>query len=393
VWVDEPATDANPRRETMLAYSIGGNPGAMRAGGGIARGGGGAMRAGGGIARGGGGAMRAGGAPLLSSDGQMVFFTDNPVNFSIGELFSIQSMAGLPNVPPGRTVVGQGYNLVASPGAVLPAGSVSIQYLADNVLVAGAHESDLTLYYFQANTNQWQALPTTRDAGVHLASAPSQGPGFYALMASVQLPLAHVGWNPIGYPVEATRLVTEALSSIAGDYTMVYGYVATDAVKPWKLYATGVPTYVNDLQSLSFGNSYWIFATVTNTLYLAPGPTNVSGPALLFSPPSTLYGRVVSGNNFTAAAGQSVSAWVNGVLCGQGVTQQIGNDIVYVVNVSAASPEDNFATCGWAGQRTTVTFRVNGQAPVTSGVWNNAVVAALDLNFTPVRLYLPLILR
>jgi hypothetical protein len=92
VWVDEPATEENPRRETFVSYSVGGYPGNTRGGGGNSRGGGGTSRGGGGNSRGGGGNSRGGGgnsrgggAPLVSPDGQMIFFTPNPEIFQEGQ--------------------------------------------------------------------------------------------------------------------------------------------------------------------------------------------------------------------------------------------------------------------------------------------------------------------
>jgi hypothetical protein len=314
----------------------------------------------------------------------MIFFTENPVEFDPGELFAIQGMAGLPAIPPGRTVVGQGYNLTASPGAALPPGSVSIQYLADNVLVAGADESDLTIYF--SNGSAWSALDTLREPEFNLVSAPSQGPGIYALMASVQIPLSQVGWNPIGYPVAATRPVAEALASIAGKYTLVYGYVVTDTIDPWKLYAVGVDPIVNDLPALSFGNSYWIYATVTTTVYLAPGP---AAAAHALVPPSPFYGRVTNAGSFTPAPGQTVTAWVNGTACGQGATREVGGEIMYVVDVLAASPAD--ATCGLAGAP--VVFEIGANTSAVEGVWDNTRVSRLDLVFGLQRIYLPTVQR
>ena len=75
------------------------------------------------------------------------------------------------------------------------------------------------------------------------ASARLQGPGLYALMTSIEIPL-QPGWNLIGYPVQtagvptATRPISDVLASISGDYSVVYGYDATDTRDPWKLYAT-----------------------------------------------------------------------------------------------------------------------------------------------------------
>jgi hypothetical protein len=186
VWVDEPATEANPRRETVVTYSVGGNPGLHRGGGGLHRGGGGLHRGGGGLHRGGGGLHRGGGAPLISPDGQMIFSAPNRIIFQEGQFYTIQDMAALPPLPTGKTVIGQGYNLVATAGTPVISGSISFQYLGNDVLVAGADENSLTIHFWDGQI--WKALPTVRDTYFNLASAPSQGAGIYALMSGVTIP-------------------------------------------------------------------------------------------------------------------------------------------------------------------------------------------------------------
>ncbi len=123
---------------------------------------------------------------MVSTDGQMIFFTPNPASFGEGELYTIQSMAGLPPLPPGKTVIGQGHSLVATPGSPILGGSVSFQYLPNDVLVAGAREEELSIHYFDGA--RWETLATTRSPYFNLASAPSRGPGIYALMAGVSAP-------------------------------------------------------------------------------------------------------------------------------------------------------------------------------------------------------------
>jgi hypothetical protein len=172
VWVDEPATGEQARRETIVAYAVGGNPGYSRGGGGYSRGG--------------GGYSRGGGAPALSPDGQMIFFTPNPIIFQPGQFYTIQSAAGLPSLPDTKTVIGQAYTLVATAGTPVITGSISFQYLESDVLVAGVDENQLAVHFWDGQT--WRALPTLRDPYVNLASAPSQGPGMYALMAGVSAP-------------------------------------------------------------------------------------------------------------------------------------------------------------------------------------------------------------
>jgi hypothetical protein len=194
-------------RHAVVAYSIGGNPGNprlsgggdSRAGGGNPRlsgggnprlSGGGGIRAGGGNPRlsGGGGALP-GEAPLVSPDGQMIFFATETLTFVEGQFFSIQDMAGLPTLPAGKTVIGQGYNLFAqgfpSNTAVLT-GSISFQYLGNDIAIEKVRETDLRVHFWDGAS--WRVLPTYIDEYFNLASARSQGPGIYALLAGVTTP-------------------------------------------------------------------------------------------------------------------------------------------------------------------------------------------------------------
>jgi hypothetical protein len=205
LWVDELATEANPRRETVVAYTIGGNPGRSRGGGGRSRGGGGRSRGGGGRSRGGGGRSRGGGAPLVSPDGQMIFSTPNPIIFQEGQFYTIQGMAALPPLPSGKIVIGQGYNLVATAGTPVITGSVSFQYLGNDVLIAGTDENSLTIHFWDGQI--WKALPTVRDTYFNLASARSQGPGVYAFMAGATIPHI-ISISPPAATNETTRTLT-----------------------------------------------------------------------------------------------------------------------------------------------------------------------------------------
>jgi subtilisin-like proprotein convertase family protein len=397
VWVQEGelATETDPRREAIVAFSIGGNPGALRAGGGALRAGGGALRAGGGALRAGGGALRAGGgalraggAPIVSPDGQMIFFTANPLVFAEGQFYTIQGMAGLPALPPGRTVIGQGYNLVATPGTPVITGSVSIQYLSNDVLVAGANEEQLTIYFWDGS--KWNELETTRNTYFNLASAPSQGAGIYALMSSLQVPLKAAGWNLFAYPSAVSRPVTEALLSISGYYTTVYGYYPEDAADPWKLYDVTVPEPdiwgVNDLSAFEYGRGYWINASQAITLHLQ-GPTNASGG--IPYPPATFYGSVQASPGFSPTAGMTLTAWIDDVQCGQGQTRNASDQIVYALDVLAADA-GAAAGCGVPGR--TVRFKMGGREMVTTAVWDTRQVWQLPLT-NERRVYLPTIAR
>jgi subtilisin-like proprotein convertase family protein len=399
VWVDEgmePA-ETDPRPETIVAYTIGGNPGMQRGAGGMQRGAGGMQRGAGGMQRGAGGMQRGAGgmqrgagAPVVSPDGQMIFFTENPIVFNEGEFYTVQTMADLPPLPPGRTLVGQGYSLVASPNITrVLTGSISIQYLGADVLAAAADESNLTMYFW--NGNEWTALPTVLDTYYNLASTPSQGEGVYALMASVKIPLYGPGWNLVSYPVPGTRSVTEALRSISGTYAIVYGYVVTDTADPWRVHGVDAPAYVNRLHEMRFGQGYWISATETVTWYVGgtPGAVSASDVRNLQGPPATYYGPVLAGPGFTPATGTDVTAWVGGHLCGQGQTTQADDQVVYSIHVLADGP-GGATGCGALGEVTM--FRVGSQVMAPAAVWDDRQLWELPLQ-PGWRVFLPLVLR
>jgi hypothetical protein len=206
VWVDETASEANPRRETIVAYTVGGNPGGDRSAWPASRGLWPASRGLWPASRGLWPASRGLWAPLVSPNGQMILFTENPSHFDVGELYTIQSMAGLPDLPEGKTVIGEGYRLVASPAVTrVLTGSISFQYHSADVLLEGADEEELTIHFWDDGI--WQALPTVRAPYYNLASAPGQGAGVYALLAGVTTP--HVESTS---PSAATNDVTTTLT-------------------------------------------------------------------------------------------------------------------------------------------------------------------------------------
>ncbi|GIV98022.1 MAG: hypothetical protein KatS3mg057_2679 [Herpetosiphonaceae bacterium] len=207
LWVDEPSSETVPRREVIVAYSVGGNPGLNRTGGGLNRAGGGLNRTGGGLNRTGGGLNRAGGglnrtggAPVVSPDGQLTLVLSDELELAPGEFYAVQSMAGLPLLPPGKTPIGQAYNLVASTAVLSDplglSGSISVQYLGNDVLLAGAEEEELHLHHWDGSA--WLVLPTLRNTTYNLASAPGRGVGVYALLAGVTVPNLEEIWPAAG---------------------------------------------------------------------------------------------------------------------------------------------------------------------------------------------------
>ncbi len=340
IYVDEPTA---PRRETILPFSVGGNPGYMRGSGGYMRGSGGYMRGSGGYMRGSGAGMRSGNAPILSPDGSLIFYTSSEITFTVGTLFTIQNMTGLPALPPGRSLIGQAYRIIASPGATLPEGSVSLQYLQNDVTLAGALESDLALYFYDGAA--WRELTTIKDEYFNLVSAPSQGPGIYALFSSIRIPLLGPGWNNFAYPLRETRPISQTLASIAGSYSIVDAYKPGLPAGSWQVFDPSLPPgfgWVNTLNSLEFGNGYWIYATESITAHfggayaLRSNPLGLNPGLDLSLAPATFYGVVQPGPDLLPLPGMQVSAWVNGQPRGQALTRSEGGQVVYSLQLAGS---------------------------------------------------------
>ena len=361
VYVDEPDLETNPRRETILPFAVGGNPGLSRG------------------ASGGGGQKRSGNAPLLSPDGNLIYFTPTEVEFPKGTLFNVQSMAGTPPLPAGRGLIGQAYRILASEGAVLPAGSVSIQYLQNDVTQAGVDESDLRLYFYDGT--QWIELKTTLDAYLNLASAPGYGPGVYALLSSIRVGLAGPGWTTFAYPLRETRPVTVALASVEGAYTNLYTYEALDGADPWKRYTPGAPGWANDLRQLDFGQVYYLYATQPVTAHFGGSwtPLTASLSRLVSSPPSGLYGEILASPVFTPTAGMLVTGWVNGHLCGQTAAFEQDGRVRYILDVRADSPLD--PECGAPGRL--ISVRVDDHYRSALLPWDDSTGRLVDLAVIP----------
>ena len=106
-------------------------------------------------------------------------------------------------------------------------------------------------------------------------------------------------------------------------------------------------------------------------------------------PPATYYGRVESGPGFTPVAGMTVTAWIEGNLCGQGVLMDVvGYGVAYTVDVMA-DDGGAWAGCGAPGRE--VVFRVGSQEMVPAATWSNDRVWELGLG-PPGQIYLPLML-
>ncbi|HYN89684.1 MAG TPA: hypothetical protein VER55_14215 [Ardenticatenaceae bacterium] len=366
VWVD----GSQPLRETVGDYALGAGPGYTRGRGGYTRGR--------------GGYTRGRGAPVSSADGQVVLF-DESLRLRRDDVLAMQALASIPSPPLWASPVGRAYRLSATPGLDVTGGSISFNYLGSEVLPA--EEQWLAIFFWDGH--EWQRLATKTDLYHNVASAPAAGAGIYALMSSIAMPLLQPGWNLFAYPVQSVRPVTEALSSIHGSYTSVYGYVVTDTLNPWRLYSPEVPDWVNDLHAFEFGKGYWIHTSHAITVQLrAPSIGSLaSSDGGFANPPATYYGRVQAGPQFQPRAGQPVRAWIDGTLCGQAETREVGGELVYRIHVLAVAP-GAAAGCGTPGRQ--VTFQVGSQWMATDVWWNNNRPWNLPLS-NRMRLFIPML--
>jgi hypothetical protein len=172
VAVDEAATPANPRREVMVDYGVGGS-GAQ------------------------GPVSMFGGAPVHSSDGLADFAPLQRIDLEEGEFIAWQSMAGQPPAPPNRQFVGQAYHLIGLPAQYAKNGEVAIRVADGSVATARhAHSQQAPILHYWKD-GQWTPLSSEQhmaNNGDTVVSSRSQGVGFYALLAEtggnrVYLPL------------------------------------------------------------------------------------------------------------------------------------------------------------------------------------------------------------
>ncbi|MFQ5858194.1 MAG: hypothetical protein ACE5LU_21535 [Anaerolineae bacterium] len=86
------------------------------------------------------------------------------------------------------------------------------------------------------------------------------------------------GWNLISMPEElADTDPASVLSSIAGQYNLVYAYAGCDAADPWKLYDPAAPPPASDLTVIDHRIGFWIEMTAQATLSVdGTKPTSTS---------------------------------------------------------------------------------------------------------------------
>lgn len=159
IFVDEPASEGDPRRETLVDYGVGGS-GAE------------------------GPAHWYGGVPVISSDGKAEFARRTDVFLEKGEFIALQSMAGTPLPPIGRQIVGQSYRLVALPRSLADEGYVTLRVQPRRAEGRKAQAlPDVVIAFW--NGKVWSPIKSVNLDDLvdgRLAIAPAQGVGVYALL-------------------------------------------------------------------------------------------------------------------------------------------------------------------------------------------------------------------
>lgn len=341
-----------------------------------------------------------GDAPVRSGDGQVTLYAGN-LDFRQGEFYTLQPATQVPAEPEWATIVGQAYRVTASPGAPnLTNASISFNYIGRDI--EDDKEQLLKVYFWSGQ--QWEELPTDVDDYHNTATASARGVGIYMLMYSINLQLSGQGWNPIGYPVQGTRPIQKALSSIEPYYKIVYYYDAfeTKPFQQWKVYGQPpIPTWLNTLTELKFGQSYWISAThITSiTLKFKDATINEIQPAIEANSglvlPATYYGKIEPTVGFTPTAGMTVLAEIDGTRCGVGRTEAVAGHVEYSVIVYPDSPAST-AGCGAMG-RVIQLLIDNNPIPGTL-VWTPGHVRQQNLPFPMLStgefgIYLPIVRR
>jgi len=313
------------------------------------------------------------GAPVASSDGHVTIFNRQDALGDTGTA-ALQALPATPGLPSYLTPVGQAYRFIASDNI---SRTVEFGYLQREA--PQGYEHTLVVYYSGDKGQSWQRLPTALYTDNNQATAPADHSGIYVLASAVDVPFYSAGWNLFAYPIPADQPVIDALRSISGTYTTVYGYNSANPSDPWQVYDVRTPQWANDLDKLEFGRGYWINVSRPITLQLqvaggAPFSRTVAAAAALSqpvsrrTPPAVYYGALPAG-----AVDLQVTAWIDGKLCGQG--RVLSGEARYLVKVDGAD-EGPTAGCGAPGKQ--VSLLLN-DAPATTAPWDNTAPVRVDL--------------
>jgi len=327
---------------------------------------------------------RALGAPMSSEDGGVTIFNRTAALTGDAGVESLEALPKPPGLPAWLTPVGQAYRFVAS--GETPR---SIEFAYYQREVPEGYEHTLTIYYSPDEGVTWTRLPTQRDPAENQATAKAEQSGLYVLVAGVEIPFYTAGWNLFAYPVPMDLPIEEALASLDGDqigrgpeccYSTVYGFDAAQPGASWTVYDRRIgpeQAWANDLQTLQFGQGYWINVTEPITLVLKVGAASplAQAPAAALAnpvsrtPPAVYFGEIQAGAG--ARVDLPLTAAVDGVEgCGAAaVVYDESGTGRYIIKVDAADAGP-LAGCGGPGKQ--VTLRLGEQVIAENLAWDNA---------------------
>lgn len=118
------------------------------------------------------------------------------------------------------------------------------------------------------------------------------------------------------------------------------------------------------LKHISIKELFLIPALCWLAFLLLVWPVQGQGPPGV---PATYYGTVQAGSDFVPTAGMTVTAYVNGNLCGESVTESDNSEIVYRIHVRGAGPGDD--GCGTLERSVTLFVESQEMAPMMQ--WDN----------------------
>jgi uncharacterized repeat protein (TIGR01451 family) len=209
-----------------------------------------------------------------------VVYPDDVVTYTL-------SFTNTVGVPLSNTVVTASLPLSATviPGSITGSSVVESGQVRWTLGIVATDQAIVQSFAVRVNTG---ATPAFGAEPVQLLSesrltadqiAPTWGPTAWNLIPAiaVQLPLS-TSWNLVAIPIlPRNTAITNVLSSIAGQYDLVYAYDGCDATDPWKTYDPAALPPVNDLTSLDVQHGYWLRATAPATLTLAgTRPTSIT---------------------------------------------------------------------------------------------------------------------
>jgi hypothetical protein len=148
----------------------------------------------------------------------------------------------------------QGWNLISLP--IQPSDTAIEKVLSSiNGKYNAVYAYDGNKYegYVPGSLADLKKMEQGRGYWIHMTVAANLNLSGTLQSKNVQL---KANWNLVGYNSMQATPVQQALSSISGKFSVVYGYDAAS-----KSYIGYVPGSTNNLSSLEPGKGYWIFAT------------------------------------------------------------------------------------------------------------------------------------